>query len=135
METVIVLYVLAFLIFSIRYFTKKDATTESSSTPILTRSGDIVFQGNRAGITPQQIHDILLAHNPYYQSLDVALKKKIISRVKRFMNEKVFIIKDDEVFRSMPVLVCGSAIQLTFGFKDYPFALLYSYPNISRRNP
>ncbi len=45
------------------------------------------------------------------------------------MSKKTFIIKDDEAFREMPVLASASAIQLTFGLKQYllPF---YKYIRI-----
>jgi len=45
------------------------------------------------------------------------------------MSKKVFIIKDDEGFKEMPVLTSAAAVQLTFGLKQYhlPF---YKYIRI-----
>ena len=75
------------------------------------------------------MHNILSKRNGYYQDIDDKLKKKFLNRLVKFISKKTFIIKDDEAFKEMPVLVSASAIQLTFGLKQYllPF---YKYIRI-----
>jgi Mlc titration factor MtfA (ptsG expression regulator) len=90
---------------------------------------DIVFRGGDAGITESQVVHILSKRHNYYRSLDEEQQKRFLRRLQNFMESKVFIIKDDEAVREMPVLVSAAAIQLTFGLKDYllPF---YKYIRI-----
>lgn len=42
-----------------------------------------------------------------------------MKRLHKFLVSKTFIIKDDEGFKEMPVLVSAAAVQLTLGLKLY----------------
>lgn len=90
---------------------------------------DVIYEGAQNSILFEEVHDILLSHSHYFAALNPGLKKMFIERLLFFMSKKTFIIKDDEAFKEMPVVVSASAIQLTFGLKDYllPF---YKYIQI-----
>jgi MtfA peptidase len=90
---------------------------------------DICFQGSELNLSHVQLHQMLSKRFPYYRMLDVQLQERFISRLQRFMEKKIFIIKDDEGFKDMPVLVSAAAIQLTFGLKHYRFPF-YKYIRI-----
>ena len=90
---------------------------------------DIVFTGEQLALTNQKVDDILTKRFPYYRNLAPELKQMFIERLQKFMFKKTFIIKDDEGFKDMPVLVSAAAIQLTFGLNKFrlPF---YKYIRI-----
>src|SRR6186997_2896694 len=66
---------------------------------------EILLHGKDLVLTMQQIDAILQKRFRYYVLLEEDLKKKFLRRLNRFMLKKTFIIKDDEGFREMPVLV------------------------------
>jgi MtfA peptidase len=80
---------------------------------------DIIYNGETNGIGLNEIEFILEKRYPYYSSLEPNLKEKFLARTQSFMRDKIFIIKNNEGYREMPVLVSASAIQLTFGLNDY----------------
>ena len=90
---------------------------------------DIVVPGGDLAISDTEAHRILSKRFPYYHSLGEEQKRYFVQRLQRFMQQKVFIIKDDEGFKEMPLLASASAIQLTFGLKDY-FLPFYKYIRI-----
>jgi Mlc titration factor MtfA (ptsG expression regulator) len=92
-------------------------------------STDIVYSGTSNSIGLSEIEAILEKHYPYYTSLQPELREKFLARMQTFIRKKVFIIKNGEGYREMPVLVSAAAIQLTFGLNDYllPF---YKYIRI-----
>jgi Mlc titration factor MtfA (ptsG expression regulator) len=93
---------------------------------------DIVYNGASNGIGIGEIESILEKRYPYYASLQPVLREKFLERTQNFMRKKTFIIKNNEGYREMPVLVSAAAIQLTFGLNDYllPF---YKYVRIYPR--
>jgi hypothetical protein len=80
---------------------------------------EVVFYGHSLELSDLEMNRILLLRNHYYRDLIPDLQLRFLERVKHFISKKVFIIKDDEGFREMPVLVSAAAIQLTFGLKEY----------------
>ncbi|MBO9684312.1 MAG: zinc-dependent peptidase [Flavisolibacter sp.] len=90
---------------------------------------DIVYNGTSNSIGLGEIEAILEKHYPYYTSLQPELREKFLARTQTFIRKKIFIIKNGEGYREMPVLVSAAAIQLTFGLDDYllPF---YKYIRI-----
>jgi len=130
-ETLLFISFLAlFLAFRYLYGRKKRQLAYSNICPEPEiAETDIVFKGDEAGITETQIKHILSKRQSYYSSLNTEQQERFLRRVKNFMHRKIFIIKDNEGVREMPVLVTAAAIQLTFGLKDYllPF---YKYIRI-----
>jgi MtfA peptidase len=90
---------------------------------------DIVFSGKELNLTNEDLHNILIKRFHYYNELIPALKTRFINRLKVFMADRTFIIKDDSGFREMPVLVSAAAIQLSFGLKQYTLPF-YQYIRI-----
>jgi Mlc titration factor MtfA (ptsG expression regulator) len=65
---------------------------------------------------------ILSKHFPYYQKLPVKSKRIFESRVKRFCDLKTFVPKDNLALSDeMKIFISASAVQLTFGLRDYRF--------------
>lgn len=108
---------------------KRHRTYSAACSPPHIVSTDIVFRGSEANIPIADIHKILVKRCNYYTCLNPKLQQRFVWRLQSFMNSKLFIIKDDEGFREMPVLVSAAAVQLTFGLKRFrlPF---YQYIRI-----
>jgi Mlc titration factor MtfA (ptsG expression regulator) len=90
---------------------------------------EILLHGKDLVLTIQEIDSILKKRFKYYALLEKNLQERFIKRLHRFMLKKTFIIKDDEGFKEMPVLVSAAAIGLTFGLKDFRLAF-YKYIRI-----
>lgn len=97
----------------------------ASCPPPQVAKTDIVVGGKDLGLTDIGLNRILVLRFPFYVSLSDELKSRFRRRHQNFISRKTFIIKDDEGFKEMPVLVSAAAIQLTFGLKHYllPFYL------------
>jgi Mlc titration factor MtfA (ptsG expression regulator) len=102
--------------------------TELAEPPAIDKT-DIVYQGATNTITQTETEAILNKHCHYYNLLAPELQEKFLYRIRNFMSRKTFIIKNDEGFKEMPVLVSASAIQLTFGLRDY-LLTFYKYIRI-----
>jgi len=98
----------------------KPSTLETDAT-------DIVYHGATQAITPEEIKSILTKRYQYFTQLDPEQKEIFLKRINNFINQKTFIIKSNEGFKEMPVLVSAAAVQLTFGLNDY---LLHFYKYI-----
>lgn len=112
-------YVFFLLLRNVRERNGRHASYTRASVPPPVEKSDIVYKGNEQAITTEEMHDILSRRQHYYSSLHPDWQEVFLKRLKSFMEKKIFIVKDDEIFREMPVLVSSSAIQLTFGLKDY----------------
>jgi Mlc titration factor MtfA (ptsG expression regulator) len=90
---------------------------------------DLVFEGRTLAISPEEQHAILMRRFPYYKGLEFSLQQRFLKRLNIFINSKIFIIKEEEGFKEMPLLVSAAAIQLSFGLDDFilPF---YRYVRI-----
>ena len=116
----------------IRYWLRKSRKqrgyTNLCPEPVIDKT-DIVFKGSSLTISDEQLHFILFKRHNYYRSLHETQQKRFLKRLKRFLNRKTFIIKDNKGYKEMPVLVSAAAVQLTFGLNEYllPF---YKYIRI-----
>jgi Mlc titration factor MtfA (ptsG expression regulator) len=105
-----------------RYQLEKQAKFHSLAAkcpPVEVDPADIVFTGMHPSLKDEDITRILSRRFPYYHSLDQENKERFVKRLKAFISEKTFIIKADEGYKEMPVLVSAAAVQLSFGLKDY----------------
>jgi MtfA peptidase len=105
-----------------RYQVEKNARFDALSAkcpPPVVDPSDIVFRGMHPSLKESDITRILSRRYPYYNSLNQENKERFVKRLKTFISNKIFIIKDDEGYKEMPVLVSAAAVQLTFGLKDY----------------
>ncbi len=128
-----IFYISAFLVYCVvDYYAGKRRQHLSLSNicpPPSIAATDIVVLGKDLAINNEEADRILSKRFHYYQGLDGKAKAIFLKRLQRFMQQKTFIIKDDEGFREMPVLVSAAAVQLTFGLDSYllPF---YKYIRI-----
>ncbi|HEY0752089.1 MAG TPA: zinc-dependent peptidase [Chitinophagaceae bacterium] len=113
------------------YTTKRRRTLAYSNqapTPSVVET-DIVLRGDSLNLHEVEVEEILNKRFAYFRDLAPELKERFLQRIRKFMDDKIFIIKYGEGFKEMPVLVSAAAIQLSFGLKDYlmPF---YKYIRI-----
>ncbi len=97
--------------------------------PPVIEPGDIVVYGRDLPLQENQLHPMLLRRFPYYQQLAAEPRQHFLFRLQAFLRQKIIIIKDDEGYQEMPVLVGAAAIQLTFGLPDFRFSF-YRYLRI-----
>lgn len=79
----------------------------------------LVYEGRDLNIPAEQIEKILSRHSPYYRRLAPDLKEKFRDRTSKFLAAKTFLVKSNEAFVEMPVLLSATAVQLSFGLDDY----------------
>jgi Mlc titration factor MtfA (ptsG expression regulator) len=79
----------------------------------------LVYSGSKLTLTDIEITGILQQYFPYYGALNDQLKHRFLKRVKQFIKQKTFIIRSNEAFKEMPVLVSAAAIQIIFGLDRY----------------
>ncbi len=102
--------------------------TKVSHLPAISEN-DIVIKGSSLKLVEEDLELILEKRFHYFQQLHSPLKPIFIKKLSSFMAGKVFIIKDNNGFREMPVLVSAAAIQLCFGLKDHTLPF-YKYIRI-----
>jgi MtfA peptidase len=78
-----------------------------------------VYEGRDLVIPDEQCDKLLDKYLPYYRRLFPDLKERFLKRTKKFLAEKTFLIKSNEPFLEMPLLISATAVQLTFGLDDY----------------
>ncbi len=84
-------------------------------------SNQLIFYGNKPGISDDDIENILSTWQPYYKNLQPPLQQKFKQRVKKFVQQKVFVIQSSEGYKEMPVLTSAAAVQVTLGLDDFLF--------------
>jgi MtfA peptidase len=84
-----------------------------------THSKEIIIDGLHFILDKTELHRILVKRFKYYASLEKSLQALFLKRLQLFLRRKIFIIKDDEAVKEMPVLVSAAAVALTFGLKDF----------------
>lgn len=97
---------------------KHRAYTEACGQPHV-EEGDLFFTGTTMDLDDAHLHRTLTKRFPYYRDLNAHQQERFLRRLKKFIRRKTFLIKDDEGFREMPVLISAAAIQLTFGLDKY----------------
>ena len=116
------------------------AEDEDMPAPIPLPSA-LVYPGNTLNFNDELIDSVLTRRFPYYNRQNDADKEKFVKRLKRFMALKTFIIHDVSGFKEMPLLICATAIQISFGldkyllpnfdtFNIYPREFIGTYPSI-----
>lgn len=78
-----------------------------------------VFSGTKLHVTPELLHTVLSKYFIYYRELIAEEQERFVKRLQVFLKEKTFTVPADEGYCEMPILVSASAVQLTFGLKDY----------------
>ncbi|MES2646140.1 MAG: zinc-dependent peptidase [Bacteroidota bacterium] len=94
-------------------------TIPGQSRPPISNRKYQVFHGSKLQFTPEILDRVLYKYFVYYRELAWAEKQRFIRRLQAFMSDKTFTIPADEGYREMPMLVSASAIQLTFGLRDF----------------
>lgn len=97
------------------------AQTEQIQTPEPVTPNQLIFYGNKPGITDEDIEDSLNKWQPYYKNLQPFLQQKFLQRVKEFMQQKIFVIHSKDGYKEMPILISAAAIQVSFGLNDFLF--------------
>ena len=94
-------------------------------------SSPLVYYGSELHFTEEILDAVLAKHLPYYAGLLDFDREKFRTRLRKFIENKIFIIHDKSGFREMPILISASAIQLTLGLKKYTlshFSVVQVYP-------
>lgn len=79
----------------------------------------LVYNGNELEFSDEVLNTVLTKHFSYYNRLLDIDREKFISRLRKFIATKIFIIHDKKGYREMPILISAAAIQLTFGLRKY----------------
>jgi Mlc titration factor MtfA (ptsG expression regulator) len=79
----------------------------------------LVYNGNELEFSDEVLNAVLTKHFSYYNRLLDIDREKFISRLRKFIGTKIFIIHDKKGYREMPILISAAAIQLTFGLRKY----------------
>jgi MtfA peptidase len=87
----------------------------------------LIYEGSDLNFTQEKISAVLDKRFPYFAKLGVGERTRFLNRHKKFMQSKSFKIHDTKGFKEMPILICATAIQLSFGLNEY---LLPYYKNI-----
>ena len=96
-----------------------------------TISSPLVYQGDDLDFSEELVRKVLIKHFPFFTRLLHPDQDKFISRLKKFIRSKIFVIHDVKGYREMPILISASAIQLTFGLHKFlmpHFSIIQIYP-------
>jgi Mlc titration factor MtfA (ptsG expression regulator) len=94
-------------------------------------SSPLVYRGDNLDFSEEVLRKVLIKHFPYFTKLVHPDQDKFISRLKKFIRAKIFVIHDVKGYREMPILLSAAAIQLTFGLSKYMmphFTIIQIYP-------
>ncbi|MBX2925487.1 MAG: zinc-dependent peptidase [Chitinophagaceae bacterium] len=79
----------------------------------------LIYPGSELNFSSEVMNEVLSKRQPYFSHLAKEEQERFLLRLKKFISSKTFIIHDRSGFREMPVLISASAIQLSFGLKEY----------------
>ena len=107
--------------------TKKQTLTDATDLPVHDKIAQedahidrpLVYNGSELEFSTEVLHAVLTKHFQYYNRLLDVDREKFISRLRKFIDNKIFIIHARKGYREMPILISASAIQLTFGLRKY----------------
>lgn len=108
-----------------------DPERRTAGSSIIDRPVTKIYPGDELNFSEAEIEAMLNKRFPYYTALPYELQIRFISRLRKFMQDKVFKIHDRTAFREMPVLISAAAVQLTFGLDKYllpHFEFIHVYP-------
>ena len=87
----------------------------------------LIYKGDELNFSDDELHAVCRKYNPYYQKLNTDKQVIFTDRVKEFIRSKDFYICSPKGYKEMPILISASAVQITFGLKDF---LLPYFSNI-----
>ena len=123
-----IIFIAAIIIYTIgsvkHALKEKDVSLPDEQTQVqepVNDSNQLIYYGNKPGISDEDIENSLSTWQPYYKNLQPFLQQKFFQRVKEFMQQKVFVIHSKEGYKEMPVLTSAAAVQVTFGLNDFLF--------------
>lgn len=89
----------------------------------------LIYNGWDLKFDEANVAAVLQKRFPYFITLGIAEQRRFLARHKKFMRSKIFKIHTYNGFKEMPILICATAIQLSFGLEEYmlPF---YQYIHI-----
>lgn len=87
----------------------------------------LIYEGNELKFSDEELHAVCKKHNPYFQKLGADKQSEFVERVQEFIRSKDFYICSPKGYKEMPILISASAVQITFGLKDF---LLPYFSNI-----
>lgn len=91
----------------------------------------LVYQGENLEFSEEVLRRVLLKHFPFYSKLIPPDQDKFLSRLRKFIRSKIFVIHDVKGYREMPILLSAAAVQLTFGLNKFQmphFTIIQIYP-------
>ena len=119
----ILLLALIWYLTQTKKLTLTDSTDQSGHDKLSLEESPIscplVYYGNYLSFSEGVINTVLCKHFPFYTRLLDVDRDRFISRLKKFIESKIFIIHDSKGYREMPILISASAVQVTFGLKKY----------------
>ncbi|MGE5107399.1 MAG: zinc-dependent peptidase [Sphingobacteriales bacterium] len=92
----------------------------------------LLYEGQSLHFSPEEYVCILNKRNIFFTGLSGSQQDIFIERVNHFIHNKRFIIHDEKGFQEMPILISATAVQLTFGLKEYLlpcFNEIHIYPD------
>lgn len=87
----------------------------------------LIYKGDELKFSDDEVHIVCKKYNPYYQKLNADKQTVFVERVQEFIQSKDFYICSPKGYKEMPILISASAVQITFGLKDF---LLPHFSNI-----
>lgn len=87
----------------------------------------LIYNGDELKFSDDEVHTVCKKYNPYYQKLKSDNQPVFVERVQEFIRSKDFYICSPKGYKEMPILISASAVQITFGLKDF---LLPHFSNI-----
>jgi MtfA peptidase len=99
---------------------------------VITHLPYLVYEGRSLNFTKDELIYILNKRNIFYVKLSAPHQQLFLERLQHFIHDKLFVIHDEKGFKEMPVLIAGTAVQLTFGLKKYIlpfFKEIHIYPD------
>jgi len=94
-------------------------------------SSPLVYNGEDLDFSEEVLRKVLIKHFPFFCQLVHPDQDKFISRLRKFIRSKIFVIHDVKGYREMPILLSSAAVQLTFGLQRFimpHFSIIQIYP-------
>lgn len=126
--------VMTMLVFAVLGATMVSRAWKTRGTTLLSSGGDSqrqfdlqhelgkeyhIYHGSAITIGNEHLTQIISKRLPYFTKLAPELKDRFLQRTRDFMAAKTFLIKSNEPFLDMPVLLSATAVQLSFGLTNY----------------
>jgi len=96
-----------------------------------TLTSPLVYQGEDLDFTEEVLRKVLIKHFPFFVKLIPPDQDKFLSRLKKFIRSKIYVIHDVKGYREMPILISAAAVQLSFGLNKFlmpHFTIIQIYP-------